>query len=81
MNYQNEFHTIREARMRMPYVVPKERIIDYLFWNGFHLEFYLSMLYNTMHDRMLRVKYVDWEHIDNKSDKLLNNIVNACKPL
>jgi hypothetical protein len=25
------------------------------------------------------VKYVDWEHIDSKSDKVLKNIVNACK--
>lgn len=77
----SQFRSVREARMRMPYVVPREKSIAYRFWNGFHSDFYLSVLYNAKHDRVLRVKYIDWEHIDSKSDKFLKNVVNACKRL
>jgi hypothetical protein len=37
------------------------------------------MLYNAKHDRILKVKYIDWDRSDNKSDKVLKNIVNGCK--
>jgi hypothetical protein len=37
------------------------------------------MLYNAKNDIILSVKYIDWEYIESKTDKVLKNVVNACK--
>lgn len=79
VSYLNRFRSVCEARMRMPYVVPRDMTIDYRFWNSFHLDYYVSTLFTAKNDRVLRMKYVDWEHIDRKEDKVLKNVVNVCK--
>ena len=65
--------------MIIPYTVPKDMGVYYRFWNEFHSDFYLSMLYNANDSKILKMKYIDWEHLESKRDRDFNQVIAACK--
>jgi hypothetical protein len=50
---------VKEAMVIIPYTAPKDMGVDYRFWNEFHSDFYLSVLYNAKNSKILKMKYVD----------------------
>lgn len=65
--------------MIIPYTVPRDTSIDYRFWNEFHSNYYLSMLFNAKNSKILKMKYVDWEHLESKRDRDFNQAIATCK--
>jgi hypothetical protein len=45
----------------------------------FILIFYFIVLYNTKNDRVLSIKFIDYNYIEGKNGKNLKNVVAACK--
>jgi hypothetical protein len=58
-SYKNQHKNVKEARVIIPYTAPKDMGVDYRFWNEFHSDFYLSVLYNAKNSKILKMKYVD----------------------
>lgn len=78
-NYLGQFKIVKEARAVMPYFTPRDGHIDYRFWNGFHLDYYQTVLLASKKVKILGVKYIDWEHLEMKRDPKLNMVIVVCK--
>jgi hypothetical protein len=53
---------------------PKDMRVDYDFLNEIHFDLYISVIYNANNSKILKMKYIDWEHMESKRSRDFNQV-------
>ena len=59
IDYMGKQKMVEEARMENPYEGAKDLGVDYRFWNVFHSNFYISVIFNNKKSKIMKTQYVD----------------------
>lgn len=53
---------------------PKDMRVDYDFLNEIHFDLYISVIYKAKNSKILKMKYIDWEHMESKRYRDFNQV-------
>ena len=79
VDYMGKQKMVEEAREEKLYLVLKDLGVDYRFWNAFHSNFYISVIFNNKKSKIVKMQYTDWEKLREKNDLDFNQAIQACE--
>lgn len=78
-DYKKQLKAVQKCRSSYPYSVPKNKDVDYRFWNEFHSDYYQSVLFNSKKSKIHHMKYIDWSYLESMGNSDVDDVIAACK--
>jgi hypothetical protein len=78
-SYYRKFKEVADAREINTYTNPKSLVVDYRFWDGFHSNFYASVIFDSKKGKICKMHYIDWVAMRDKNEPEFNAAINTCE--
>jgi hypothetical protein len=78
-SYYRKFKEVADAREINTYTNPKSLVVDHRFWDGFHSNFYASVIFDCKKSKICKMHYIDWAAMRDKNEPEFNAAIDTCE--
>jgi hypothetical protein len=78
VDYSRKQREVAEAREVNTYANPRTNGIDERFWDAFHSNFYLTVLFHSKKSKIIQMHYVDFGEMAKKDEPEFDAAIEAC---